>query len=131
MLQHGAETDAELLEALARWRRDQPPAPSQPFTIQDIFIFDSHLTRLYDEYERGAGGCVYFFSEPRSTMHCLKHHGERGWKVAGRTRWLMDGGGREVGSKDTLAIDELDEFNAKYENYREQELCLYRLHRLA
>ncbi|KAJ1275874.1 hypothetical protein BS78_05G169400 [Paspalum vaginatum] len=140
MRQQAAETtDAELLEALARRRWGQPPAPSQPFTVHDAFIFDSHPARLYDENGRGAG-CVYFFSEPRSTTHYLERQGERGWKVAGGTRRLMDGGGREVGSKDTLVFHEgrwlprtrwaMDEFD-EHKNYQERELRLYRLRRLA
>ncbi|WVZ51221.1 hypothetical protein U9M48_002383 [Paspalum notatum var. saurae] len=79
--QQAAETtDAELQEALAR--RHRSPSPS------------TTSSSIKDEYGHGAG-CVYFFSEPRSSTHYLERHGERGWNVVGGTRWLMDDGDGE------------------------------------
>ncbi|CAO2176491.1 unnamed protein product [Urochloa humidicola] len=124
-------TEAELVDALAQRKWGLPPLASQPFTVHDVYIFNSDPSHLYDRFGGGANssGCVYFF--------CGRFTCDDGWKVAAGTQPVLDGGGAVVGWKDTLVFHEgrwlprirwaMDEFET---NYHDDWLRLYRLRRL-
>ncbi|CAO2199944.1 unnamed protein product [Urochloa humidicola] len=133
MKQQPAVTEAELVDALAQRKRGLPPPPSQPFTVHDVYIFnsESHPSRLYDTYGAGAD-CVYFFCD-MFTCH-------DSWKVAAGTQPVLDDGGALVGWKDTLVFHEgrwlprirwaMDEFRTEYHEGFKFSLCWMRLYRL-
>ncbi|CAL5004123.1 unnamed protein product [Urochloa decumbens] len=138
-MQSPAATEAELVDALAQRKRGLPPLASQPFTVHDdVFIYNSDPSRLYDKYGGGAdsSGCVYLFCDMFSCLDC--------WKVAAGTQPVLDSGGAVVGWKDTLVYHEgtrwlprirwaMDEFEVEYQEGFEfslRRMHLYRLRRL-
>ncbi|CAO2189818.1 unnamed protein product [Urochloa humidicola] len=120
-----AVTEAELVDALAQRKPGLPPPPSQPFTVHDVYIFNSESdpSRLYDTYGAGAD-CVYFFCE---MFTC-----NDSWKVTAGTQPVLDGGALVFHEGRWLPRMSwaMDEFRTEYHEGFKFSLCWMRLYRL-